>query len=165
MFRSRAQLHKEILRVNNFAAEEHTPASFTWLRNVLRSVTRKTLCDTTTTTYLPPPPPNPSTLNHLYLFFCLRQKNIDGKNFFPSNAFLRRRRKKALLRVNDRGGGWKMCILALCRVCVCVYARPHVTRTSAVNLRRYGNTPQTITIHDLVEISLLCAAHATIMFS
>ena len=60
-----------------------------------------------------------------------------------------------------------MCILALCRVCVCVCvcvrvcARPHVTRTSAVNLRRYGNTPQTITIHDLVEISLLCAAHAT----
>ena len=41
-------------------------------------------------------------------------------NFFPSNAFLRRRRKKALLRVNDRGGGWRMCILALCRVCVCV---------------------------------------------
>ena len=90
-------------------------------------------------------------------------------NFFPSNAFLRRRRKKALLRVNDRGGGWRMCILALCRVCVCVCvctcARPHVTRTSAVNLRRYGDTPQTITIHDLVEISLLCAAHATIIFS
>ena len=39
--------------------------------------------------------------------------------FFPSNAFLRRRRKKALLRVNDRGGGWRTCILALCRVCVC----------------------------------------------
>ena len=39
-------------------------------------------------------------------------------NFFPSNAFLRRRRKKALLRVNDRGGGWRMCILGLCRVCV-----------------------------------------------
>ena len=37
--------------------------------------------------------------------------------------------------------------------------------TFAVNLRRYGNTPQTITIHDLVEISVLCAAHATIMFS
>ena len=52
--------------------------------------------------------------------------------FFPSNAFLRRRRKKALLRVNDRGGGWIMCILALCRVCVRVCARPHVTRTSAV---------------------------------
>ena len=86
-------------------------------------------------------------------------------NFFPSNAFLRRRRKKALLRVNDRGGGWRMCILALCRVCVRVRARPHVTRTSAVNLRRYGNAPQTITIHELVEISLLCAAHATIMFS
>ena len=45
-------------------------------------------------------------------------------NFFPPNAFLRRRRKKALLRVNDRGGGWKMCILALRRVCV--RARGHV---------------------------------------
>ena len=54
-----------------------------------------------------------------------------------------------------------MCILALCRVCVCTYAR---AGTSAVNLRRYGNTPQTITIHDLVEILLLCAAHATITF-
>ena len=40
-------------------------------------------------------------------------------NFFPSNAFLRRRRKKALLRVNDRGGGWKTCILASCRACLC----------------------------------------------
>ena len=40
--------------------------------------------------------------------------------FFPPNAFLRRRRKKALLRVNDRGGGWRTCILDLCRVCVCV---------------------------------------------
>ena len=40
--------------------------------------------------------------------------------FFPSNAFLRLRRKKALLRVNDRGGVWRMCILALCRACVCV---------------------------------------------
>ena len=28
------------------------------------------------------------------------------------------RRKKALLRVNDRGGVWRMCILALCRACV-----------------------------------------------
>ena len=44
------------------------------------------------------------------------------KNFFPSNAFLRRRRKKALLRVNDRGGGLRMSILALCRACVCVCA-------------------------------------------
>ena len=51
-----------------------------------------------------------------------------------------------------------MCILALCRVYV------HAG-TSAVNLRRYGNTPQTITIHDLVEILLLCAAHATITLS
>ena len=45
-----------------------------------------------------------------------------------------------------------MCILGLCRVYVCA-------GTSAVNLRRYGDTPQTITIHDLVEILLLCAAH------
>ena len=43
--------------------------------------------------------------------------------FFPSNAFLRRRRRKALLRVNDRGGGWRTCILALCRVSVCVCVR------------------------------------------
>ena len=64
--------------------------------------------------------------------------------------------------VNDRGGDWKMCILALRRVCVRTYAH---AGTSAVNLRRYGNTPQTITIHDLVEILLLCAAHATITFS
>ena len=97
-----------------------------------------------------------------------RQLSIAALIFFPSNAFLRRRRKKALLRVNDRGGGWRTCILALCRVCVCVcvsrcvYAR---AGTSAVNLRRYGNTPQTITIHDLVEILLLCAAHATVKFS
>ena len=40
-------------------------------------------------------------------------------NIFPSNAFLRRRCKKALLRVNDRGGGWRMCTLALCCACVC----------------------------------------------
>ena len=80
--------------------------------------------------------------------------------FFPSNAFLRRRRKKALLRVNDRGGVWKMCILGLCRVYVRTCAR-----ASAVNLRRYGVTPQTITIYDLIEISLLCAAHATVKFS
>ena len=53
--------------------------------------------------------------------------------FFPSNSFfgifffwnffyflefflfsyLRRRRKKALLKVNDRGSGWKMCTLGL----------------------------------------------------
>ena len=42
-------------------------------------------------------------------------------------------------------------------VCVCVCVCHAVcTRaragTSAVNLRRYGNTPQTITIHDLAEI-------------
>ena len=89
------------------------------------------------------------------------------EDFFPSNAFLRRRRKKALLRVNDRGGGWRTCILAyLCRVCVChaVCTRARAG-TSAVNLRRYGNTPQTITIHDLAEILLLCAAHATFTFS
>ena len=61
-----------------------------------------------------------------------------------------------------------MCILAYV---VCVYVRnvrTYVTHalagTSAINLRRYGNTLQTITIHDLVEILLLCAAHATITF-
>ena len=85
-------------------------------------------------------------------------------NFFPSNAFLRRRRKKALLRVNDRGGVWRMCILGLCRVYVCTYVRT-CARTSSVNLRRHGDTPQTITIYYLIEISLLCAAHATVKFS
>ena len=39
---------------------------------------------------------------------------------FLSNAFLRRRHKKALLRVNDRGGGWRTSILVLCRACLCV---------------------------------------------
>ena len=48
---------------------------------------------------------------------------IDHRHFFPSNAFLRRRRKKALLRVNDRGGVWRMCILGLCRVYVRTYVR------------------------------------------
>ena len=42
--------------------------------------------------------------------FSFFSKSIDREafsliNFFPPNAFLRRRRKKALLRVNDRGGG------------------------------------------------------------
>ena len=69
-------------------------------------------------------------------------------NFFPPNAFLRRRRKKALLRVNDRGGDSRMCILGLCRVYVRACVRAGTTGTSAVNLRRYGDTPQTITIYD-----------------
>ena len=60
-----------------------------------------------------------------------------------------------------------MCILGLCRVYVCapVLVTCHVARTFAVKLRRYGDTPQTITIYDLIEISLLCAAHATVKFS
>ena len=55
-----------------------------------------------------------------------------------------------------------MCILALC--CVCVYVRatmPRAPRASthlhtAVNfyLRRYGDTPLTITIHDLMKIGI-----------
>ena len=59
--------------------------------------------------------------------------------------------------------------------CVCTHARAHVlasklvschvVRTSAVKLRRYGDSPQTITIYDLTKISLLCAAHATVKFS
>ena len=75
-----------------------------------------------------PPPPNLSA--HLHLFesaealysgvACYRLSRTEKlatyllyilPYFFPPNAFLRRRRKKALLRVNDRGGGWKMCIL------------------------------------------------------
>ena len=67
-------------------------------------------------------------------------------DFFPSNAFLRRRRKKALLRVNDRGGVWRMCILAYV-VCACLCT---CLRTSAINIRRYGNTLQTITIYDFI---------------
>ena len=78
-----------------------------------------------------------------------------GRHFFPSNSFLRRRRKKALLRVNDRGGGWRMCILALCRACVCVCvlcvcvfvcfvrtirASMSSARTFANNYRRYGDS-------------------------
>ena len=47
--------------------------------------------------------------------------------------------------------------------CVCTCAR--MSGKCAVNLRRYGDTPQTITIYDLIEISLLCAAHATVKFS
>ena len=62
---------------------------------VLRSLTHETLCDTgqrtvdsgqrtrrnlPTTTY---PSPNPSTLNHLYLFFCgFAAKNHRWKNVF-----------------------------------------------------------------------------------
>ena len=59
-------------------------------------------------------------------------------DFFPPNAFLRRRRKKALLRVNDRGGGWKMCILALRRVCVCTraWARLQLTYVAMAILRK-----------------------------
>ena len=61
-----------------------------------------------------------------------------AKNFFPPNAFLRRRRKKALLRVNDRGGGWKMCTLALCRVYVrtCARARLQLTYVAMAILRK-----------------------------
>ena len=58
-----------------------------------------------------------------------------------------------------------MCILGLCRVYVRARVCAGTSGTSAVNLRRYGDTPQTITIYDLVEILLLCAAHATITFS
>ena len=61
-------------------------------------------------------------------------------DFFPSNAFLRRRRKKALLRVNDRGGVWRMCILGLCRVYVCacvrVRARLQLTYVAMTILRK-----------------------------
>ena len=39
--------------------------------------------------------------------------------------------------------------------CVRACVRAGTTGTSAVNLRRYGDTPQTITIYDLVEILLL----------
>ena len=47
-------------------------------------------------------------------------KNTNFNNLSYIKIFSRRRRKKALLRVNDREGGWRTCILAFCRVCVCV---------------------------------------------
>ena len=54
--------------------------------------------------------------------FCLESRQyvvgcglcLKHAKFFPVL------RKKALLRVNDRGGGRRMCILALCRACVSV---------------------------------------------
>ena len=52
-----------------------------------------------------------------------------------------------------------MCILGLCRVYVRTCAR-----TFSVNLRHHGDTPQTITIYDLIEISLLCAAQRQLNF-
>ena len=88
--RSHAQLHvlnQEISRANNFAAEEPPPASFTWLRNVVRSVTGETLCDTTNVCHQPPPlPTHTITKSHhfkpsiLVFFVASPQKNIDGKN-------------------------------------------------------------------------------------
>ena len=58
------------------------------------------------------------------------------------------------------------CLRACVRVraCPCVMSC-HVARTSAVKLRRYDDTPQTITIDDSIEILLLCAAHETVKFS
>ena len=99
----------------------------------------------------------------MFLFFPKMDIFPMFSQFFLSDALLRQRRKKALLRVNNRGGGWKMCILGLCPACACVLRvlNPHVARTSAVNLRRYGDTLQKITIHDLIQISLLCTARST----
>ena len=84
---------------------------------------------------------------------------------FPVQCLFAPKAQKGITKgYNDRGGVWRMCILGLCRVYVRTYVRT-CARTSAVNLRRYGDTPQTITIYDLIEISLLCAAHATVKFS
>ena len=43
-----------------------------------------------------------------------------------------------------------MCILALCRACVCPCVRTchHVGRTSTVNLRGYGDTPKNLCLGD-----------------
>ena len=38
--------------------------------------------------------------------------------FFPVQCLFALKARKVLLRVNDREGDWRMCILALCRVCV-----------------------------------------------
>ena len=61
----------------------------------LRSITGESLCDTghrTRYTFLlptNPPPPNPTTLNHLYLFFFAASPQIiiDGKNC-PSRGII-----------------------------------------------------------------------------
>jgi len=73
------------------------------------------------------------------LYLAFRQLKGGSYNFFPSNAFLRRRRKKALLRVNDRGGGWRMCILGLCRVYVRAL-RSCARRAPLSNFIMYTNT-------------------------
>ena len=43
----------------------------------------------------------------------LKDLNIIN-NFFPFHAFLRRSRKKGIVRVNDRERGWKFDIVAKC---------------------------------------------------
>ena len=80
-----------ISKLNNFAEvlTAHVHVDVYMVTPALRSLTHETLCDTgqrtpwnlPTTTY---PSPNPSTLNHLYLFFFVAspQKNIDGKNIY-----------------------------------------------------------------------------------
>ena len=75
-----------ISKLNNFAEVLAVHVDVYMATPVLRSLTHETLCDTgqrtrrnlPTTTY---PSPNPSTLNHLYLFFLRlrRKKIIDGK--------------------------------------------------------------------------------------
>ena len=106
--RSHAQLHvsnQEISRANNFAAEEPSPASFTWLRNVLRSVTHDSLCDTTatatttTTTYLPTTTTTkslhfkpsilvflPSAKKHRWKKYCLQITDLELANKRYSNC-------------------------------------------------------------------------------
>ena len=77
-----------ISKLNNFAEElaVRVHVDVYMATAALRSITGDSLCDTghVTLFLLPtnPPPPNPTTLNHLYLFFLrLRRKRIiDGKN-------------------------------------------------------------------------------------
>ena len=85
-----------ISKLNNFAEVLAVHVDVYMATPVLRSLTHETLCDTgqrtrrnlPTTTY---PSPNPSTLNHLYLFFCgFAAKNHRWKKYYPLCAYVGR---------------------------------------------------------------------------
>ena len=87
--RSRNYATTIISKLNNFAEvlAVRVHVDVYMATAALRSITGESLCDTrhrTRYTFLlptNPPPPNPTTLNHLYLFFLRlrRKKIIDGK--------------------------------------------------------------------------------------
>ena len=66
-----------------------------------------------------PEPAYKLSCGHVYPF-VFELNHVHGHQDVKITIKSRRRRKKALLRVNDRGGVWRMCILALCRACVSV---------------------------------------------